>query len=298
MKYACIMNSFFNQPWAIMPSKLVEIEGVLRARSAGSRIMTMSDAAEEPTTQIVGKTAVVPVFGTILPRTGTMEMASGGVSAEALSAGIIKLARDPSIDRIVLAIDSPGGSVFGLPELAGRVAEVASRKPVIGIADALAASAGYWLLSQCTAAYVTPSGQVGSIGIVVPHVDISRMQEKAGVKTTYIASSDAKVGAAPELPLTDEVLADIRSKVDAYAEKFVAAVAHGRRTTPAIVKAQFGDGRMFLASDAVRLGMVDGVLKIEDVVHALTPVEATRRRTAVVARVADRANEVSRLVGL
>jgi hypothetical protein len=50
----------------------------------------------------------------------------------------------------------------------------------------MAASAGYWLASQCTEIIATPSGDVGSVGVYMCHTDYSTMNDRIGIKPTYV----------------------------------------------------------------------------------------------------------------
>ena len=90
--------------------------------------------------------------------------------------------REPSISAIVLDVDSPGGSVFGVEELATEIRAARGTKPVVAVANSMAASAAYWIASQADELVITPGGMVGSIGVLTAHEDISKAQEMAGIK--------------------------------------------------------------------------------------------------------------------
>lgn len=107
--------------------------------------------------------AVIPVVGIITQRAGMMTEWCGGTSTQQISAALAEALRDEAVGQILMEFDTPGGSVFGVSELGDEIAEAAKTKPVIGVANSLSASAGYWLMSQCSQAYVTPGGEVGSI---------------------------------------------------------------------------------------------------------------------------------------
>ena len=85
---------------------------------------------------------------------------------EAFGAAFDRAAADSSIGAIVLNIDSPGGSVYGVEELADKIYKARGTKPVYAVANSLAASAAYWIGSAASQLYVTPSGEVGSIGVL------------------------------------------------------------------------------------------------------------------------------------
>jgi ClpP class serine protease len=113
--------------------------------------------------------AVLPVYGVLAHRMNLITAMSGGMSTEQLGGAVRAAASDPTISAILLDIDSPGGSVFGVQELADEIYQARQSKPVYAIANATAASAAYWIGSQASEFVVTPSGQVGSIGVVAVH---------------------------------------------------------------------------------------------------------------------------------
>lgn len=279
MRYPLICNAFYSTPWAILPSKLDEIEAFLRLKSAGGTV----DPAEVAEVQrahieasrrvgmarVDGKVAILPILGVLSQRAGFLERASGGISTEDIGATLDGLAADRQVRSIVLVIDSPGGSVYGVQELADKIRSVAAEKKVVAVADSVAASAAYWLASQATEINVTPGGQVGSIGVLAYHQDTSKAEELAGKKTTYITSAKYKTEGASEQPLDAEARTEIQSKVDHYHAMFVKAVARGRNTTEGRVNSDFGQGRMVTARDAVTRGMADRVATLEQVLHRL-----------------------------
>ncbi len=274
MRYELILNAVYNQPLAILPEKLDEIRSFLALRVAGQEVppeqVAQVVAGRRPiNVQMAGRVAVVPVFGVISQRVGLLEQASGGVSTEALGATLDSLVADRDVKAIVLAFDSPGGSVFGVQELADKIRSLGQEKKIVGLADSVAASAAYWLLSQTSEVNVTPGGQVGSIGVIAAHQDVSKWEELQGVKTTYITAGKYKAEGAPEMPLSEEARGELQSKVDHYYGQFVAAVARGRSVSETKVKGEFGEGRMVTAKEAVAKGMADRVATLEQVLRRL-----------------------------
>ncbi len=108
---------------------------------------------------------------------------------------------DPSVRTIDLVIDSPGGSVLGLPETADTIHAANRVKPVRAFVTGIAASAAYWLASQASTITLTPSGEVGSVGVLDLHADISKALDNAGVKITAVTAGEHKVERAPFTPL-------------------------------------------------------------------------------------------------
>ena len=142
-----------------------------------------------------------------------------------------------------------------------------SGKHLVAVANNMAASGGYWIASQAAELVVTPSGMVGSIGVIVPHQDSSAMKERIGVKTEYISAGKYKAEGYTDGPLTDEHRAHLQSQVDAYYSAFTKAVARGRGAPPSEVRGPaFGEGRMRLAAEARDSKMVDRIGTLEETI--------------------------------
>lgn len=265
-RYARILRAVRAQPWAILPEALDLVVEILDRRIEGvalsaEEIDQRIEAARRPAPASVaapGAIAVIPVHGILSHR---MHMVSNvsqtGTSAEALTLAFRRALDDPGISAIVLDVDSPGGSVFGIQELADTIANARGRKPVVAVANSLAASAAYWIASQADELVVTPGGQVGSIGVIAAHDDVSKAAEAKGLKRTYVTAGKYKAEGNPYEPLGDEARATMQEMVDAYYERFVAAVARGRGVTASAVEQGFGQGRVVVAAEAVRRGMAD-----------------------------------------
>jgi len=297
MRYSHILDAFYT-PLAITEDKLWEIHEFLHAKSAGEevsedRIREIMAGRREDGVDMVGRIAVVSVFGVISQRVGLLGQASGGVGAEALAARLDGLVNDKTVKSILMVFDSPGGSVFGVTELANKIAGYRGQKKVVGIADSIAGSAAYWLLSQTQEVNVTPGGQIGSIGVIAAHEDVSKREEAKGRTTTLITAGKYKGERSPYAPLSEDGKADMQAKVDSYYGLFVGAVARGRGVTEGKVKADFGQGRMVTAKNAVALGMADHVATLETVLKrmgadasgggmgAVSPSQATARARSI-----------------
>ncbi len=263
-------------PWAIMPAALDTVLDVIELRAAGTpltqeQIDARLEAARKPTAAAIapGSIAVLPLFGVIAQRMDMFSEISGGTSTENFGAAFKQALDDPNIAAIVLNVDSPGGSVFGVEELADQIYSGRSVKPVVAVANAVAASAAYWLGSQAEELVVTPSGEVGSIGVIAAHDDVSKMAETIGVKRTYITYGRFKAEGNPYEPLGDETLEHLKARLAEYGEAFVKAVARGRGVTAAKVRKDFGEGRVFGAAQAVAVGMADREGTLQETIDRL-----------------------------
>lgn len=271
-RYTQILGDVYNQPWAILPGKLESICGVIEARLAGAAPLSeaelnkMAAANAAPAHQPGQGIAVIPLFGTLHHHGSIMSQYSGGTSTVSFSEAVRQAADDSSVGTIVIHANGPGGTVHGCQECAEDVYEARSKKRVITSVDARAASATYWIASAADEMYVTPSGEVGSIGVYMAHRDISKAEEDEGVKTTLIAIPSGKVLGNPFEPLPDEYLEKMNQENRVYYDAFVSAVAKHRNVSVETVVETFGGGGMVLAQKAVALGMADGIKTFRQVI--------------------------------
>lgn len=270
--YPQVWSAFYSTPWAIMPGKLDEIEAamlaILAARADGKpSAFQFGEEVEQPKASDRGDIALIPVRGTITPRASAFS--SGGSTADQIGRNGDKAAADPGIRNIVLDIDSPGGSVHGIEELAAKIRNWRAIKPVTAVANHNAHSAGYWIGSQATNFVVSPSAAGGNIGVIYKRADASAAFEKEGVKVNLITAGKFKGEGAPYSPMTDAEAENLQGMANTYYDKFITDVAAGRRTNKAHVENHFGQGRAVLAEDMVKRGMADRVATLETVLSEM-----------------------------
>lgn len=248
----CIERAFLDQltgrtDWATLMADAdpVQAEAMYEARAAGNPRQ--------------GSVAVLPVYGPLSKRDTMLGMLFGGTSYNRIIGQLNALAADDTVATILLAIDSPGGEAAGAQEAAAAIRRARETKPVVALANSTMGSAAAWLGWSASEVIATPDAMVGSQGVYGVHYDTSGAMEREGIKPTYIASSDAKVGGKPGLPLDDDTRGEMQAIVDEMNRLFVNDVAAGRGITPAQVRAEFGNGLVFHAREAKRRGMVDRV---------------------------------------
>ena len=274
-QYSRIYAAVMDRPWALLPSKLAAIVEVLDLRMAGLELSAEEIQARignprRPEQSAQGSVAVLPVYGVMSQRMNMLQATSGGASTEMLGRAFSDLVRDPQIGAIILDIDSPGGDVFGTAELGDIIYDARGSKPIVAVANSLAASAAYWIASQADELVVTPSGQVGSIGVYTAHRDVSAALEQDGEKVTLISAGKYKVEGNPYEALSDEARAAVQDRIDTYYGMFTQAVARGRGVKTDDVRSGFGQGRTVGAREAVRLGMADRVGTLQQTIDRFT----------------------------
>ena len=282
--YDLIIRAVLNTPWAILPEKLAAIEALLAVRAAGGHLSQEEIGAATNGRKAmdggrVGATAVIPIYGTILQHAGMMADYSGGTSTEAVAQALRAALADPSVGSIVFDVDSPGGAVAGVEELAAEIFNSRGQKPMVAVANSLMASAAYWIGSQADEVWVTPSGEAGSIGVYAAHEDISQALENAGRKVSLVSAGKYKTEGNQFEPLSDEGRAALQGRVDDYYRMFVGAVARGRGYAEATVRNGFGEGRVVGAETAVEMHLADRIGSLAEAVERAGKLASRRART-------------------
>lgn len=300
MKYAHIVSEFRSRAWAVQEStfgsmlelvakwergeKFSEEEVSQRIREANARQGFNRGEVDRDTLMISGGSggagrgrgssgviAVIPIVGVISNRIQMLDSISsgGGTSIQKLTSQFREALAAPQVKAIVFDVDSPGGSVDGVFELAQEIYEARGKKKILAVANTLAASAAYALAAAAGEMIIAPSGMAGSIGVYGSHEDHSKELEKQGVKVTLISAGKYKTEANPFEALSDDARAHIQSMVTDFYQMFVRGVAQYRNDTQANVRDGYGQGRTLTATKAVRANLADRVATLDDVLSSL-----------------------------
>lgn len=279
MNKQLLLSEFLTTPWALMPERLQAMSGILTRWSAGeppsdetlfqvNTARVLRDSRKQMAAASTGSgIAVLPLYGVVTQRGNMVDDISGpgSSSTQQFTSVLRQMLADDTVGQILIDIDSPGGSVYGVSELASEIIKARAQKPVIAVANSLAASAAYWIGCSASEFYVTPGGEVGSIGVWQAHFDYSKALEEDGVKPTLISAGKFKVEGNPYVPLDEQAQAFMQSRVDDYYNAFVEAVALGRGVSINDVKTGMGEGRVLGAEAALAQNMVDGIATFDDV---------------------------------
>lgn len=282
MRGTRLLSSIYSQPWAIVPEIGAQMLGVVHRWSMDHRLtqdeiqiaingsghapQAAAPASGQQTSS--GGVAVIKILGVISARSELVADSSlgGGLSAESISKRFQAAMNDPEVSSIVLDIESPGGAVFGIPELAAEIMAARDKKHIFAIANSMAASAAFWIGASASTFAATPSAQVGSVGVYSAHEDLSKALETAGVKVSMVSYGDYKTERNPFEPLSDAARGHMQSLVDQYGSMFDKAVADGRGVSPAVVRETYGKGRTFGSKEAKALGMIDRISTLDEIV--------------------------------
>ncbi|WP_210879981.1 S49 family peptidase [Roseovarius autotrophicus] len=286
MLHARIAARAFNTPLLVEPSKAMAFLSGLGPRILGRRVeMVDSEVADAPGTAaplarasilagglledghrhgdapypVVDGIAVIEIAGVLIHRGGWIGQSSGQTSYEGISAQIEAAASDPAVRGLALEIDSFGGEVAGVFDLADRIRAIRGSKPVWAFVAEHAFSAGYALASQADRILLPRTGALGSIGVVVLHADLSGQLDQDGVRVTLIHSGRHKVDGNPYQPLPESVQGDIQREIDVLRFLFAETVAAGRAGRLSQEAAMATEAATYRGADAVTAGLADEV---------------------------------------
>lgn len=251
----------------------------LQARGRGE------SGEEPPRAEVRDGVAHISIAGPLLKSVPSIFEMFGiqATSSVAVREMLAAAVEDAGVQSIVLDIDSPGGTVEGLAELADDVHAARDLKPVHTHAADLMASAAYWVGCQANSVSCGVTAEVGSIGVYMVMDDASAAYEADGIKTHVIASHPLKGAGVEGARITDAQLEDAKRVIDSYASLFVAAVARGRGLATADAE-KLATGQVWLGQEAVDRKLADKVQSSDDAHKAATHPHRIRAQTPAAAR--------------
>lgn len=231
--------------------------------------------SKRPTIDAPVGIAVIPVVGSLVRRTVGLDPASGFTSYAEIAGMVDAAIADPSVEGIVLDIDSPGGEAGGVFELGERIRAADGVKPVWAIASDTAFSAAYAIGCAASRLLVSRTGGVGSIGVIAMHVDQTARDAQQGYRYTPITAGDHKNDFSPHEKLGPEAHARLQAEVDRLYSMFVDHVAAMRRLDPDAVRAT--EAGIYFGMDAVTAGLADAVGSLDAVLAEFSSFLVARR---------------------
>lgn len=256
-------------PWAIHPGMFDIISNVLNKHTLDIELKSVTQVKDENMTiayTIVDGKAIVPLHGVVLKKSMGMEGESGMVTTLNIENTLKNAVENRAVNSIILDMDSPGGTVDGVMEMAALIYELRQYKPIIGYANGLMCSAMYWIGAATERLYTYDTSHIGSIGVYMMHVDQSSYNDKEGFKVTYIKAGKFKTVGNPHESLTDESKAVLQKNVDDIYDLFIKDVAKYRGKTEEYVRENMADGKVFMGREAVEVGLVDEIRNFDGLI--------------------------------
>lgn len=284
MRYPHVAERVFNTPLLIMPQKLdamlfgisgrlglpadeaapsvhaiarsLKLEPEVVARDIGA-YTTYVGERKEPGYRVVNGVGVLDIFGALTHRGGFDANSTYFLGYQRIAQMFDQAMRDSDVHAIVLNMDSPGGEVGGVFDLADQIREARGIKPIHSVAGNLSASASYLLSSAADEISVTTTGWVGSIGVVMRHADFSKALEAEGIKVTHIFAGAHKVDGNPYEALPSNVRSRFQEEIDALYGMFVSAVSRNTGLSEESIRGT--EAQVFMGHSAVDAGLAQRV---------------------------------------
>ena len=173
---------------------------------------------------------------------------------------------DDTVGQILMDIDSPGGSVYGVAELGDEILSARAQKPVVAVANSLAASAAYWIGCSASEFYVTPGGEVGSIGVWQAHQDYSKaLEEELGSRPRSSRQASSRSRAIPMHRWTKRRKDLCSPALMTITTHFTKAVAKGRGVPITRCATAWARVGCWALMRRLAQNMVDGIATFDDV---------------------------------
>lgn len=270
MRYDRLFAKLFCRPVLLEPATRVGFElALLSVMQGGSfeqaaesfqsrkiapeRVQSRADSILE----VRGPTAIIHIDGSIDKNLSSMDrLCLDATDLRDVDQALATAANDRSIRNVLLAIDSPGGSVTGVPETAARVADLAEKKNVFAFSEGLCCSAAYWIASQADQIFSTSSAQMGSIGVYLALLDQSTRLANMGMKIETVKDGKLKAAGAGWKPLADDEREHFQDQVSQIGAEFRAAVQAKRPD----VDTETMQGQSFFGVRNVELGLSDKIV--------------------------------------
>jgi capsid assembly protease len=227
--------------------------------------------------QVQRGVGLINISGPIMRTRGLCSDMFEGTTIDEIRTQLRDAVASENVETILLYVDSPGGTVDGVADMADEIYTARQTKPVHAYVDALGASAAYWLATAASHITVSQTGFLGSIGVYATYVP----DADAANEVVVVSSGSPRKHLTPD---TDDGRAALQEKVDAIYEFFVNAVARQRDLPRATIEETFGQGDVIIAAEAVTRGMADLVGTFDQAVaHARAAMTSTPQALAALA---------------
>ncbi len=187
----------------------------------------------------------------------------------------VEKAREPHIKGVLLRVNSPGGSVPPSVEMMLAITELAQKKPVLAYASGMMTSGSYYAAIGADEIVANPGSVVGSIGVILEGVNTEVLLERIGVAMNVVKAGEMKEAGTFYREWTPQERAELERVVRSIYDRFVSDVAQARGLDLKEAD-RFANGRIFTASEAIEVGLVDALMSASEAkahIEALSGVE-------------------------
>lgn len=180
---------------------------------------------------------------------------------------IDRIRKDENVKAVVIRVDSPGGTVTGSDYILHHLKKLRDERklPMVVSMGGMAASGGYYVSMAASdeknVIFAEPTCETGSIGVILPHYDVSDLLEWAKIKDDSIKSHERKQMLSPTKKMSEEDRAIVQAHIDSMFERFKSIIKEGRpifEKDPSALE-QLATGEIFTADQALKHGLIDKI---------------------------------------
>lgn len=255
-----------------------EVEAIRASRFVGKPDGPRDEnGVTRPMYRVQDGIALISIMGELVNRGAWVGASSGLTSYEGIAAQLEAARASENVRGIILDINSPGGEAGGAIETGRLVRAIAKEKPVVAFVNSVAASAAYAIAAGATRIIATESGLVGSIGVIVLHLDRTQALEKAGVKPTILRSVPHKAEGSAAEQLSSAAAGRLQARINAMHGIFAGFVADMRSISIDAVNDLKGEVR--IGREGVEAGLADQIGGLDDAFAFLNRARTGGRET-------------------
>lgn len=229
-----------------------------------------------PMWRVEGSVGILEISGPLMTGSSGWMRLFGVVGYDDIRQAADELVSQKSVKSILLHVNSPGGMAAGCEDCSAHLKALSSIKPMMTYSDTVMASGGYWLGSVGKPIMAGSTAVLGSIGVLITHVDVSKANEMAGRKVTVIRIGEEKQLANPNEPLTDKAKAHLESMGDQLYSVFRSNVAANLGVDETKFDKTMGRGREFMGQQAVDAGLAQQVATFDQALTFAKSVDTTK----------------------
>lgn len=266
-----IADLVLNRPLLLTPDKALVIADVLAGRIGIESPLMVPEASRfygrrqarpdggDSYLRVDEGVAIITIDGSLVNRGAWIGASSGLTSYEGLSAQLAEVAQRDDVKALILDVNSPGGEAGGVHSLGVQLRALRETKCVVAVVNDTACSGAYWIAAQASEIVISETSSVGSIGVIVLHLNRAGELAQKGIAPTLVMSGDHKADGHSLGPLPEAVKAEWKSTIDAMRSMFAAEVAAGRGEKLTAAAALETEARIFYGRAAIKAGLADKV---------------------------------------
>ena len=228
------------------------------------------------------KIAIIPVKGILTNESAEGLFIEKPSIVEVIKQQLEQANNDTHVKAVLLEVDSPGGGITASDVIYNQIIKfkTGSNKKVVVYMQDVAASGGYYISAAADAIVAHPTTITGSIGVIMPLINVADLINKYGIKDNSITSGNMKEIGSPLKQMTQEEQTVLKNIIDELHMQFVNIVSIGRKLDIEAVK-KIADGRIYTGKQALGKGLVDKIGYMEDAISQVKELAGLTEATIV-----------------